>query len=155
MVKEGLSCPQPGCSFIAKGKGGLGLHLRMKHGITKDTPPSPLQPDLFAGGEALLKEKQDRIAELETELESRGIADYPGEVQAAYLLESLTRLEPETVAVLVSKAGKASMLSEATAAEVAEADQDDSGEEDPAVVKGPTDRPGYKFLTELGMSIKV
>jgi len=123
----------------------------MKHGISKDTPPATLQQDLFAGGEALLQEKDGRIAELEAELESRGIADYPGEVQAAYLLESLTRLGPETVAVLVGKAGKASMLREATAAEVAEAEV----EEHPAVVKGPTDRPGYKFLTELGVSIKV
>ena len=167
MVKEGLACPVVGCDFVAKGKAGLAAHLAKstKHGgsgfmpgsgkpLHQDPPAAALQPDLFAGGEALLQEKDGRIAELEAELESRGIAEYPGEVQAAYLLESLTRLEPETVAVLVGKAGKASMLREATAAEVAEAEQEPSEQEDPAVVKGPTDRPGYKFLAELGVSIK-
>ncbi len=161
---ERLSCPD--CDFTAKNASGLVAHRRRttKHGAAPQERP----PEVAAEQTAELQERDDRIAVLE----SRQIRDYPAADQGAYLLQALSRLGTETVAVLVSKAGKDSILSEAAVAEVAQAEQPeqtlveqpetaDTAEEPvsaetplPAYIQGRTEREGYKYLGALGMSVR-
>ena len=117
-------------------------------------------------GESSASEAQ--LKERITSLESRKIRDYPAAEQGAYLMETLNEMGPETVAVLLVKSGKASMLREATEAEVAEAevaeaekheegstgDEEAQVNEDPEVIEGQTDKPGYRYLQMLNVSIK-
>ena len=156
-----LACPD--CTFTGKNPRGLSIHRRAKHGTPSPTRAEEHEeqlPGTPTAAAAELQERDERIAALE----GRRIADYLPAEQGAHMLQTLSRLGSETVAVLVAKAGKESILSEAAAAEVAWAEQAETADsadtadtaETPApVVQGRTDAAGYRYLEGLGMSIKV
>ena len=123
----------------------------------EENSPQPSSDSLLSeDAEAQLKEKDDRI----TKLEGRGIGDYPAEDRATFLQETLTRFDEETVAIILAKVGKAGMLKEATVAEVEEAEKPEGEDaevaeaEEAGVIMGKTDKPGYKYLAALDISIK-
>jgi len=92
--------------------------------------------------EAQLKEKAAEIAKLE----GRTMDDFSPTEKANFVLNWAKGLSPEDKAIF---AGAVEIpIAQATVAEVAEA------EGEPKIIQGKTDRPGYRFLEHLGLSIK-
>ena len=94
---------------------------------------------------AQLKESQGKVAELQEKLaraESRTMDDFPRVEKATFVLTWAKDLSPVNKAVFAKAVG----ISIAPAAEVAEAD--------PAIIEGKTDKPGYKYLDHINLSVK-
>jgi len=117
--------------------------------VAKLEDSDPAKSDIL-GDAALLQEKDDKIAQLE----GRKISDFPGREQGAFLLETLSRMPAETVAVILATAGKAELLNEG-AAQLAQVKTGASELVDDSVLEGKTDKPGYEYLEMLNISIKL
>ncbi len=162
--KERVPCPE--CNKSCRKGPGVAIHRRQMHGILGRDATRALKvpvPGTASSTVAELQERDDRIAVLE----SRQMHDYPPADQGAYLLHALSRLGAGTVAVLVAKAGKDSILSEAAAADITRVEEPDIAEvlpDDvdgspteaplPAFVHGRAEAPGYKYLGTLGISVR-
>ena len=117
-----------------------------------------------AESEAQLKESQGKVEELGGQVaelgeklataEARTMGDFTPIEKANFVIDWAKELTMEDKAIFCEGVGIP--LAKVTEAEVAEAAKQAAGEavEDPAVIQGKTDRPGYKFLEYLNMSVK-
>ncbi len=106
-------------------------------------------PQAATNDKAVLKEKDDRIAELER----RKISDFPGRDQGAFMLETFSRMPSDTVAIMVATAGKAELLTEAAAERAQAKTVTPEAEVEEQIIAGRTDKPGYQYLETLDISI--
>ncbi len=107
--------------------------------------------------DAKLKESQDKVGELEEKLataEGRTMHDYAPRDKATFVIAWAKGLSPEEKATFAEAVGIP--LAEAPAAEAVEAEQEAKAEEsqEPKIIQGKTDRPGYRFLEYLDLSVK-
>ncbi len=109
---------------------------------------------------ALLKESQDKVAELEEKLamaEGRTMDDFTSIEKAEFVIPWMRDRSAEEFVKLALHTGHEAQLAPATAAEVAEAEQKaktEVAEEEPKTIQGKTDRPGYKYLEHINMSVR-
>ncbi len=104
---------------------------------------------------AQLKESKEKVAELEEKLstaEARAMGDFTPIEKANFVIAWAKELSMEDKAIFCEGVGIP--IAAATEAEVAEAAAKKAVEEEPSVIEGKTNRPGYKFLEYLNMSVK-
>ena len=161
----------------AKGLTGVFIEVPLEQlkeglGFLSSSPETEAQlkesQDKVAEAEVQLKQSQDKIAELEDKVatvveleeklataEGRTMGDFTPIEKANFVIAWAKDLSMEDKAIFCEGAGIP--IAKVTEAEVAEAAaKRAAGEavEDPAVIQGKTDRPGYKFLEYLNMSVK-
>ena len=126
-------------------KEGLGLG---SSSVAESTEAEALLKE-HEGNVALLKESQGKVAELEEKLarvRGRTMDDFTPIEKADFVLNWAKGLSVEDKAIFAGAVGIP--IARATDAEVAEA------EGEPATIQGKTDKPGYKFLEHLNLSVK-
>ena len=99
--------------------------------------------------EAQLKESQGKVGELQEKLaaaEGKTMDDFQPAEKADFVIAWGRGLSPENKAVFAEAVGIP--IAGASAAEVAEA------EGEPKTIQGKTDKPGYKYLEFLNLSVK-
>lgn len=104
---------------------------------------------LSSQAEAQLKESQDKVGELEgklAEAEGKTLGDFTPQEKADFVITWAKGLSPEDKAIFATAVGIP--IVGAAAAKVAEV------EGEPNIIEGKTDRPGYRFLEHLNLSIK-
>ncbi len=103
---------------------------------------SPAEPT------AELKESQDKVVKLEervTAAEGRTMDDFTPVQKADFVIAWGKGLSPEDKAIFAGAVGIPNSVKAATVAE---------SDEDPGTIQGKTDKPGYKYLEHLNMSVK-
>ena len=109
-----------------------------------------------SGAEAPLKESQVKVVELEEKLanaESRTMDDFTPTEKANFVIQWAKELSLEDKAIFCETVGIP--MAKATEAEVAEVEAKQKAEdEEPKTIQGKTDRPGYRFLEYLDLSVK-
>lgn len=96
--------------------------------------------------QAQLKESQGKVAELEEKLataEGRTMGDFTPTEKADFVINWAKGLSPEDKAIFCGAVG----LPIAKASDAEEA-------QEPKTIQGKTDRPGYKFLEYLNLSVR-
>jgi len=114
---------------------------------------------------AQLKESKEKVAELEDKVatvveleeklstaEARTMGDFTPIEKANFVIAWAKELSMEDKAIFCEGVGIP--IAKVTEAEVAEAAVKKAAEDEPSVIEGKTDRPGYKFLEYLNMSVK-
>lgn len=149
------------------------LELRDAEGLTGvfiEVPLEQLRAELGSGSSsaaadpdagAQLKETQDKVAELEEKLataESRTMDDYGRLEKANFVIAFATALSPEDKAIFAQGTG-ISQVREPESEKKEAGDEPDAetaevAEEEPGTIVGKTDKPGYKYLERLGLSVK-
>lgn len=108
------------------------------------------------GNVALLKESQKKVAELEEKLATGGrtMGDFTPTEKADFVIAWAKGLSLEDKAIFAEAVGIP--IAKATEAEVAEAEQKAKAEAEgePLTIPGKTDRPGYKYLEHLNISVR-
>ena len=138
----------------AKGLTGVFIELpldqlRAEIGLVSSSGETEALLKEHQGNVALLQESQRKVAELEEKLaraEAKTMDEFTPIEKANFVIGWAKELSPEDKAIF---AGAVEIpIAQATVAEVAEA------EGEPKIIQGKTDRPGYRFLEHLGLSIK-
>ena len=172
------------CGKVLKNTQGLNGHRRFVHGsqhsgalasagpvLDEHSPVLNERSAALDGRSAALDEQPAVLDEYSVELdhrsaaldeqsavlEQRTIADFPYLEQAAFLRDAVRTLDDEAAAILFEQAGKGKLLNPypmdaETQAKLAETVDNLKAEE---VLVGRIDKPGYKFLDCLGVSIRV
>jgi len=153
-MKE-VKCPVEGCTREPMVPTRMKLHIMHAH----DKSPSQAKALLEGAAAVSLsesppekdppQESQATVAELEEKLakaEGRTMNDFTPVEKANFVIAWGKELSPEDKAVFASAVGIS--IATAPAAEVAEV------EGEPSIIKGKTDKPGYRFLEMLGLSVK-
>ena len=99
---------------------------------------------------AQLKESQEKVADLEERLataEGKTLDDYAPREKSAFVIAWARGLTSEDKAIFAEAVG-ITKAKEAPKAEVKEP------EEEPTIIEGKTDKPGYKYLPVLNLSYK-
>ena len=114
-----------------------------------------------AEDEAQLKESQDKVAELEEKLataESRTMDDFGSLEKGKFVIDFAKALSPEDKAIFAEGTGISQVREpEAEKKDDGEEPEDKAAEvaeEEGKVIVGKTDKPGYKFLPHLNISVK-
>ena len=126
-------------------KEGLGLG---SSSVAESTEAEALLKE-HEGNVALLKESQGKVAELEEKLarvRGRTMDDFTPIEKANFVINWARAQSLEDKAIFAEVVGIP--IARATGAKVAEA------EGEPATIQGKTDKPGYKFLEHLNLSVK-
>jgi len=144
------------------------LELKDDKGLigTIELPLEQLKEALDLGSastesEAHLKESQGKVAELGEKLakaESRTMANFTPTEKAQFIIPWMRELSSEDFVRLATETGHDAQLVPATDAEVAEAEAKQKAEaeveEAPKTIPGKTDKPGYRYLEHLDLSVK-
>ena len=99
--------------------------------------------------EAQLKESQGKVGELEGKLavaEGKTMGDFTPVEKANFVIAWAKGISPEDKAIFAQAVGIP--IAGASAAEVADV------EGEPAIIEGRTDKPGYRFLEYLNLSMR-
>lgn len=140
------------------------LELKDTEGKVKGTIEIPIEEikaslASMESSDAQLKESQGKVAELEGKLakaEGKTLNDYSPEDKANFVITWAKGLSVEDKAIFAEAVGIP--ITKATDAEVAEAEQKAKAEaeeaEAPKTIQGRTDKPGYKFLENLNLSVR-
>jgi len=125
--------------------------------VVKLEDSAQLSSDSSKTTDAQLKESQGKVAELEEKLttaEGRTLGDFTPAEKANFVVTWAKGLSLEDKAIFAEAVGIP--IAKATDAEVAEAEQraKAEAEEEPKTIQGKTDKPGYKYLEHLNLSVR-
>lgn len=132
------------------------VKIREELGSSSSTVAEPTET------EAQLKESQGKVEGLEGKVaelgeklataEARTMSDFAPMEKANFVIDFAKDLSMEDKAIFCEGVGIP--IAKVTEAEVAEAAAKAAAEAEPSVIVGKTDRPGYKYLEYMNMSVK-
>ncbi len=150
-MKE-VKCPVEGCTKEPMVSTRMKMHIMHVHDKSPSQAMALLEGAAAASlsedppGEAPAQESPATVAELQEKLtaaEGRTMDDFTPVEKADFVIAWGKELSPEDKAIFATAVGIP--IATATAAEV---------EGEPAIIQGKTEKPGYRYLEHINMSVK-